>query len=288
MLNFLVNPHAFRGGNGSLIDKLEKRLKARGVQFHIFKSEQEGGIGKYARSLSAAGQTKFIAVGGDGTLNEMLSNLADPSVCEIGLIPAGTGNDFAAAAGIPKGIKALKFLFEGESSYVDYIECGSGRRSINIVGLGMDVDILTRRLRAHAAGKKMSYYSALRASLKEYRGLKINVTVNGETKEYNTMIAAVCNGSQFGGGIRICPPANIADGKLGLVLVDYPEKHILRELFALLRGKLLNRKIARYIECTEVHIVPETSESVQYDGEIYPTGSLYARVVSGKLRMFRG
>lgn len=288
MLNFLVNPHALHGGNATLIDKLEKRLKESGVQYHIFKSEHEGSIGKYARSLSAAGQTKFIAVGGDGTLNEMLSNLVEPSACEIGLIPAGTGNDFAAAAGIPKGIKALKYILERESSYVDYIECGPGHRSINIVGLGMDVDILQRRINAQTEGKKMSYYSALRASLKEYKGLNISVTVNGETQEYNTMIAAVCNGSQFGGGLRICPMAKIADGKLGLVLVDYPEKHILRELFALLRGKLLKRKIAHYIECTEVHIVPEIPQSIQYDGEIYPSGSLHARIVSGKLRMFRG
>lgn len=259
-----------------------------GVQYHIFKSEHEGCIGKFARSLSAAGQTKFIAVGGDGTLNEMLSNLVDPSVCEIGLIPAGTGNDFAAAAGIPKGVKALKLILERESSYVDYIECATGRRSINIVGLGMDVDILERRLNARAAGKKMSYYAALRASLKEYKGLKVSVNVNGETRECNTMIAAVCNGSQFGGGLRICPMAEIADGKLGLVLVDYPEKHVLRELFALLRGKLLKRRIAHYIECTEVSIIPETPQSIQYDGEIYPSGSLHARVVSGKLRMFRG
>lgn len=288
MLHVLVNSYAVGKKGGALVCEIEKRLEAAGIPHRIFNSGREGGIGEYVRDKSAAGETQFVAVGGDGTLNELLSNLADPTVCEIGLIPAGTGNDFAAAAKIPKGIKALDFILEGKSAFVDYIECGDGHRSMNIAGLGIDVDILLRRINARNEGKKMSYFKSLKKSLKEYRGIKVRVTADGETRECNTMIAAVCNGSRLGGGLRLCPAAKIDDGKLGLVLVDYPEKHILRELFALVRGKLLERKITHYTECTEVEILPEQPESVQYDGEVYPTGALRAKVVSGKLRMYRG
>lgn len=212
MLNVIVNRKARRVGK--LIAKTEKRLAAAGIAYRIFYTDKSGAAFKYARSLSSAGGKEFLVVGGDGTVNEVLSGLVDPSVCTLAVMPAGTGNDFAVAAGIPSRMKALELYLNGVPRPVDYIECGT-RRSMNIAGTGIDVEVLRRCERMKYGTRRGKYFRALVACLLRYRGTKLRVTVNGETKEYTALIAAVCNGTQFGGGIPLCPAAEIDDGQLG-------------------------------------------------------------------------
>ena len=286
MLNVIVNQQARRVKK--LVAKTEERLTAAGVAYRVFYTDKPGAAMKYARSLSAAGGTEFLVVGGDGTVNEVLSGLTDPAACTLAMLPAGTGNDFAAAAGIPVGLRALDLYFNGVPRPVDYIECGT-RRSMNIAGTGIDVEILRRCQRMKHGTNKGKYFRALVACLLRYRGTKVRVTVNGETREYTALIAAVCNGTRLGGGIPLCPPAKIDDGQLELVIVDCPPlRTLVPELVRLMRGKLLTRPIAHHIPCSGAVIEGEGNIFVQYDGEICEEGALNARVVSGALKLYRG
>lgn len=286
MLNVIVNQQARRVEK--LVAKTEERLAAAGVAYRVFYTDKPGAAMKYARSLSAAGGTEFLVVGGDGTVNEVLSGLTDPAACTLAMLPAGTGNDFAAAAGIPVGLRALDLYFNGVPRPVDYIECGT-RRSMNIAGTGIDVEILRRCQRMKHGTNKGKYFRALVACLLRYRGTKVRVTVNGETREYTALIAAVCNGTRLGGGIPLCPPAKIDDGQLELVIVDCPPlRTLVPELMRLMRGKLLTRPIAHHIPCSGAVIEGEGNIFVQYDGEICEEGALNARIVSGALKLYRG
>lgn len=286
MLNVIVNQQARRVEK--LVAKTEERLAAAGVAYRVFYTDKPGAAMKYARSLSAAGGTEFLVVGGDGTVNEVLSGLTDPAACTLAMLPAGTGNDFAAAAGIPVGLRALDLYFNGVPRPVDYIECGT-RRSMNIAGTGIDVEILRRCQRMKHGTNKGKYFRALVACLLRYRGTKVRVTVNGETREYTALIAAVCNGTRLGGGIPLCPPAKIDDGQLELVIVDCPPlRTLVPELVRLMRGKLLTRPIAHHIPCSGAVIEGEGNIFVQYDGEICEEGALNARIVSGALKLYRG
>ena len=286
MLNVIVNQQARRVEK--LVAKTEERLAAAGVAYRVFYTDKPGAAMKYARSLSAAGGTEFLVVGGDGTVNEVVSGLTDPAACTLAMLPAGTGNDFAAAAGIPVGLRALDLYFNGVPRPVDYIECGT-RRSMNIAGTGIDVEILRRCQRMKHGTNKGKYFRALVACLLRYRGTKVRVTVNGETREYTALIAAVCNGTRLGGGIPLCPPAKIDDGQLELVIVDCPPlRTLVPELVRLMRGKLLTRPIAHHIPCSGAVIEGEGNIFVQYDGEICEEGALNARIVSGALKLYRG
>lgn len=286
MLNVIVNQQARRVKK--LVAKTEERLTAAGVAYRVFYTDKPGAAMKYARSLSAAGGTEFLVVGGDGTVNEVLSGLTDPAACTLAMLPAGTGNDFAAAAGIPVGLRALDLYFNGVPRPVDYIECGT-RRSMNIAGTGIDVEILRRCQRMKHGTNKGKYFRALVACLLRYRGTKVRVTVNGETREYTALIAAVCNGTRLGGGIPLCPLAKIDDGQLELVIVDCPPlRTLVPELVRLMRGKLLTRPIAHHIPCSGAVIEGEGNIFVQYDGEICEEGALNARIVSGALKLYRG
>lgn len=230
----------------------------------------------------------IVVVGGDGTLNDVLSGLSAPENVRLGLIPMGTGNDFAAAANIPKGFAALDLILGKEAVYTDFIDCGNGLRCMNIAGLGIDVDIL-ERCEKKRGGRRSKYFFSLLASLFRYRGQLIELTVNGGTVSVNAFIAAVCNGNRFGGGIPICPPAEIGDGKLDLIVISAPAgPKIPFLLIKLMRGKILETSIANHILCEEATIVQRKGRVIQLDGELVESDRLTAKIVHNKLRMFRG
>ncbi len=288
MLHFIVNPCS--KGAKKILEPLTDRLRESGLEYNIVaESGRQEARGRVREITSGEGIHKIVAVGGDGTVNDVLCGLADPSRVELGIIPAGTGNDFATAAKIPTGLDALDLILKGEAKYTDFIECGDGQRSMNIAGLGIDVDILQRVEAMEHGGEKSKYYRGLLASLKSYRGQKITVTVNGEKQETLSLIAAACNGTDFGGGIPICPQAVLDDGKLDLVLVDLPKRWKLPYyLLCLMRGKAPKLSIYHHTLCEEAEIVQETGDRVQLDGELLTAKALSVRVVHNKLKLFRG
>ncbi len=289
MLNIIVNPRSLKRKGKKLLVKVEKRLREREVQFHIHYSERAGQIKDYARCLSRAGERTFIAFGGDGTINELLNGLECPEECVLGVIPAGTGNDFARKANIPMGIGALDLILESEPQPTDYIQFKDGKRSMNIAGLGIDVDILKRCEKKKHGGQRSKYFFSLLSSIRYYKPIPIEVTADGETKTYRALIACICNGSQFGGGIPICPGAEVDDGKLDLLVAECPKRsRIPIELIHLMRGKLPARKIAHKVRCSEARIVAAGETLAQFDGELMPCDALEAKIVAGKLKMFRG
>lgn len=285
MIHFLINPYA--KNVKKLLPELEAKLKETGTEYEFHTAESKTEFRELAGRLSSE-PAKIVAVGGDGTLNDVLCGLTCPENVELGLIPMGTGNDFAATAKIPTGLAALDLILHGEAKYTDYIECGNAR-SMNIAGLGIDVDILERCYRMKHGGAKSKYFRSLLVSVFRYGGQKIEVTYDGETLSETAFIAAVCNGRQFGGGIPICAPASIDDGKLDLVVISCPKRWKLpRLLIRLMRGKILDEPIAKHILCEEAVIKQLEGKFVQLDGELVESDTLSARVVSGKLRMYRG
>lgn len=291
MLDFIVYEKSLNKKGRKLLASVESRLKECGEEYRIHISNKAGGAIELAKSLTEAGADKLVVFGGDGTLNEVLNGICDPAACALGLIPAGTGNDFSVAAKIPKGIDALDLILNGELKPTDYIQCDDGNRSINIAGMGIDVDILQRCARKKRGGKKSKYFFSLLSSLAHYKAIELEVSADGgEVVHYKSLIACVCNGSQFGGGIPMCPDAVIDDGKLELVVADCPPRYkIPSALIKLMRGKILTLPITHRVSCTSARIITRTGDSVaQYDGEIKACESLTAEIVSGKLKMFRG
>lgn len=287
MINFIAKPQKGRGKR--LLEQIEARMIAEKIEYRLFITEQKGDAGAIAERLTRTGERKLVVVGGDGMLNEVLSGIVDPSVCSLGLIPAGTGNDFAASAGIPKGIAALNLILDGTTRPVDYIAFADGRRSINIAGIGIDVDILTRCERMKFFRAKSKYFFSLIASLFTYRGCRLRVSADGgKSENCNAMIAAICNGSRLGGGIPLCPGAEIADGKLELVVVDCPKRSkLFGALVKLMQGKVFTLPFARRISCERAKIEPGFPGFAQYDGELFRARSLDATVVHGKLFLYR-
>ena len=284
MISFVAKP--LKGKKTKLFEEIKARMERERLPYRFYVTSRKSEETELAAKISEEENPVIVAVGGDGTLNGVLRGLKDPSECTLGLIPAGTGNDFAAMAGIPQGIEALDLILKNEPVYTDYLSFSDGLRSLNIAGVGIDVDILLRCERMKHFHAKSKYFFSLLTSLRKFHGLKIKITADGKSEEGNFLLAAVCNGRQFGGGIPICPPASIDDGKLELVYVTCP-KHKLIPLLKLMRGKVLSLPISRHISCEEATLEPELPYTAQYDGELFEPASFHVKIVHDKLKMYR-
>ncbi len=264
-------------------------LDEHGIAYEVHGSCAVHDAENIVRDLSLKGETEFVVIGGDGTLNEVLNGLVDPTQSTLGLIPSGTGNDFAEKLGIPLDAEeATKLLLKGEAKETDYIEINGTRRSMNVAGIGMDVDVLERCQRGKMKGK-LKYLKSLVQSLFAFKGYPVEI-VNGDTVEKRSvLIGAVCNGNQFGGGIKICPKASVDDGKMDVVLVDCigGKMKIIRAFLKLLKGKILEYPATTHFLCDEVRFQPETTPfTMQLDGELMVAEKFEAKLCRG-LKFFR-
>ena len=286
MISFVAKP--LKGKKAKLFEEIKARMERERLPYRFYVTSRKSEETELAAKISEEENPVIVAVGGDGTLNGVLRGLKDPSECTLGLIPAGTGNDFAAMAGIPQGIEALDLILKNEPVYTDYLSFSDGLRSLNIAGLGIDVYILEQCFRMKFGKAKGKYFRSLLSALAKYRGQRVMVEVNGEQFSDQSLIACICNGTQFGGGIPICPPADIEDGKLDLFVASCPSRvKIPFLLIKLMRGKILNSPVARHILCESVRIVQVEGKTAQFDGELAETRTLTARVVHEKLKVFR-
>lgn len=268
--HIISNPVAGKKGALKNLKIVQETLSARGVQYQTHLSKAERDATNIARMLTEAGEREIIAVGGDGTLHEVLNGLADPTACRLGLIPSGTGNDFAERIALPlEAEKATSLILDGDTKATDYLEVG-GVRCMNVAGVGMDVDVLERCKRGKLKGK-MKYLLSLVQSLFAFKGCRLEIESEGIKETHDVLLAAACNGSQFGGGIRICPEADAEDGKLNAVIVDCigGKIKIIKAFLSLLKGKILEYPATKHFLCDSVKFTPALPCTMQLDGELY-------------------
>nr|WP_034594844.1 diacylglycerol kinase family protein [Hamadaea tsunoensis] len=222
----LVNPSAGRGRQAGAIDGVLAAL-GPGAERLTARTPEE------ARQACAAavadGADALVAVGGDGTMNLALQAVAGTGVA-LGIVPAGTGNDVAACLGLPADpVAAARAIATGRTRAVDLarIEAAAGVRwSAGVTGLGFDtlVNDLANRMRFPRGPRR--YDLAILLELARLRARPYRITIDGgtgdgtgegETLEFEGVLAAVGNTARYGGGMRICPAADPHDGLLDLV-----------------------------------------------------------------------
>lgn len=287
MFHVIDNPTAGKKGHKKNIATLERVFQESNVDYKIHTTTHKGGGREIVEKLTADGGKDIVVVGGDGTIHEVLNGMKDPTACRLGIIPSGTGNDFVYTAKIPMDAEeAAKLIVQGETKETDYIEVDD-RRCMNICGAGMDVDVLERCERGKGRGK-LKYLKSLLGSLFSYKGCKVTVETEDGTEEKDVLISAACNGKVFGGGIKICMPAEIDDKKLHVVLVDCigGKIKIIKAFVQLLKGKITEYAAATVYTCERVKFSFGKMTAFQLDGEIYHGTAFDVKIRSG-LRVFR-
>ena len=270
------------------LNSVKSVFEKAGKEFKLHITDLKHDVKDVVSALSSQKGNDIIILGGDGTLHDMINSFVDFENNSVGIIPLGTGNDFAESAHIPKNpVKAAELIVNSEPEYVDFIEFENGLKSLNAFGMGIDVDVLERTY----AGKNVrrsKYLHSLIVSLIKFKSHDFTVRYNGKEEKHFGLIATVGNGRQFGGGIKMFPDAKINDGYLDLIIVDFISKiKIIGAFIKLMRGKINSIKQATAVKVKEVEFIPDDTDFVlQADGELYKNVPIKAKIITNKLKIY--
>lgn len=290
MLDFIINPIA-GGKHGKktrqVASVLEQILKEKNVSYRLHLTSYKGHAKELTKILISRGASDIIVVGGDGTLHEVVNGFSNFEKVNLGLIPCGTGNDFASALNIPLDPqKALDIILNEQPKYVDFMQLGDVR-GINIIGTGIDVDVL-KRYEKLKRKNKFNYTGCLIKTLFNFEYTDFTAKIDQREEKYRSFIACIANGNVYGGGIPVCPPANPTDNKLNFVAVKSMAKiKIINAFIKLKKGKILLLKQSEHFECDSVKIQTQKPCTINVDGELYENIPFEVKIVPNTLKMYR-
>lgn len=290
MLDFIVNPIA-GGKHGKKTRKtvaaLEKILLDRKIEYKIHLTREKGHAKYITEELISKGSTDIIVVGGDGTLHEVINGFSNFDRVNLGLIPCGTGNDFASAVNIPLvPKKALEIILDNQPKYTDFMQMPSVR-GMNVIGTGIDVEVL-KKYNALKKKNEWGYTKCLIKTLFDFEYSDFTAEIDGEKTSYRSFIAAIANGHAYGGGISICPIATPSDNKLNFVAVKEMKRlKIIGAFLKLKAGKILSLKQTVTKPLENIKITSEKPLTINVDGELYENVPFEVSIVSNTLKMYR-
>ncbi len=229
-IHFIINPTSGGGSSGKTWAQARAFIES---SLGNFSFEFTGGKGhgiELARRASDKAK-KIIAIGGDGTISEIVSGIIQSGNknIELGVLNLGTGGDFCRtlqiSSNINKGIERLKngIATETDIGSITYIGNNNKfeeRYFINIAGCGMAGEVVRTINKSKKLFGSFSYYLSSVQNLFSYKNKKLLISIDdGEPKEFVAVTVAVCNGKYFGGGMQISPNSEISDGLLNITII---------------------------------------------------------------------
>lgn len=285
---FILNPKAGSGFSLLAMENLEQKLADHGAEYRIIKTERPGHATELASSLAKENDVQaVVSVGGDGTAGEVAAGLSGTGK-PMGIIPAGTGNDFIKSAGIPNNPeKALELLLSGKPKATD-TGTVNDQFFLNVCGTGFDVTVLDYAESEKEKHRGLTpYMLGLLKAIFHNRNLQLKITADDIPFEGQYLVCSVANGRFIGGGIPICPAAEIDDGKLNLVLIKSRHRwQIPFYLPGLMMARDLHFAITTHRLVSSVRIEGENLR-VNIDGEIRPMSEVEFRINPGSLLLIR-
>jgi diacylglycerol kinase (ATP) len=289
-----VNPAAGRGGAGRKIAEMRNAFARLKYVAKIVQTDSADEFRNQVRRALREGCATLIAMGGDGTLQLLVNEVLGQDL-QVGVIPAGCGNDFAAALGITKNVeKAVEIIAGGRTRRVDLVcvRNSSGLNAAYLGGGGMGIDAEALRYANGRFAKwpgRLRYLASAIAALRGFRGVKVEAAFP-ESDVPNVakllLLAAVLNAPTLGGGLRLAPDARLDDGMLEVVMIEMLRK---REVLALIprlliTGELRSGRTVR-MRSAKIKLTAEKETSFQGDGELLGKTPVEIEVMPKALRV---
>jgi YegS/Rv2252/BmrU family lipid kinase len=226
----IVNPIAGRGAGERAIPQIEQMLSGHGLDFDLVRTEAPWHAADLAQEAVAAGYDGVVAVGGDGTANEVLNGLmrakqAGAGACPMGMLCVGRGNDFAYGVGVPTDLEAgCQALALGQRRTMDVGRVAGGlypegRYFGNGVGIGFDAVVGFEAVKMTRLHGFPSYLVAvLKTVFLYYQAPLITIEYDGQTITQPALMVSVMNGQRMGGGFMMAPQGQADDNLFDLCI----------------------------------------------------------------------
>ena len=287
----IANPAAGGGRARRLAEHGRRRLRQAGVDAALAWTQRRGQARELAAAAVDRGSPVAVVCGGDGTVSEVLPELAGRET-RLGLLPAGTCNDLARSLGVPTSPEpALRLLADGRSRPIDLGRCGR-RWFATVASFGFDAEVgeAVAAGRSPFPGTAGYLYAALR-HLRTYRPPRVRLRGDFGVREQEVFLAAAANTACYGGGMRICPQADPADGRLDVCLVDgsISRGEVLAMLPRIFRGGHVRSPAVHMLRSSWVEIEPLDggSATLRADGEHLAETPAVLRASHHALRVIR-
>ncbi|HHV93108.1 MAG TPA: diacylglycerol kinase family lipid kinase [Firmicutes bacterium] len=271
-VRIIVNPRAGRGRSLRVLDKVKGTLSQAGWQYETALTQAPGHAVELARESAAAGLPLVAAIGGDGTINEVIQGISGTSTA-LAIIPGGTGNDHARSLGIPLApARAAELLWRGKIIDMD-VGLERDRLFGCLVSIGFPVDVIdhTNRKKQLLKGS-LAILSSVWQTLRHLKYHHVTITFDDD----RSISAATCgifvlNTPSAGGGLRFSPAADITDGLLDVVVIG--EISVWDLVFTLPQvytgsGRHLRHPAVGFYRCRKIRIDSDDPLPKMFDGEI--------------------
>jgi len=285
MLILFANPSSGRGKGGKVLSIIENFLKLSNEVFSSISTKSlEQSLFLLRESVNKYPQAKIIVIGGDGMLHAAINNVQGNP---IGLIPAGTGNDFARALGLSleDPIENIRRVLSADVEEVDLGKIGDEYFAA-ICSTGFDSVVNERANKLKWPTGKMKYNIAMLLELPRFKPRSYEIVIDGKKMQTQAMLIAIANGLSYGGGMKVCPAADIQDGLLDImILAPVPKLEFIRIFPSVFKGLHVTHPAVSILQGRSIQI---KANAVAYaDGERIGELPLDVSISHNKLKVLR-
>ena len=300
----IFNPRAAGGKAEKRLPEVSRCLRERLGSVEVRRTERGGHATQLAHDALKAGADLVIAVGGDGTANEVVNGFFEngqgvrPEAC-LGFIPFGTGGDLQRTLEIPSDVeKAVDILAAGaqapidvgKAAFVAHDGAPLERYFVNLLSLGIggDVAVRAKNFLSPLLGGKVAFLYATFAAFVRFRGKRVRLTLDGasEPTEFFISNVAIGNGRYHGGGMHPCPRAVMNDGLLEVTTIDYLTMfEFLRDINYLYSDDIYRHPKARHFRARGIVAESDETTHIEIDGEALGRLPLEVKLLPGSLRV---
>ncbi len=262
---FIVNPISGTGKQSQLSSLLSEYLDIEQFDCDISFTEYGGHAIEIAKN-AAANFDIIVAVGGDGTVNEVANGLA-ASDCTMGIIPVGSGNGLARHLKLSMRIvESIKIINRREIKKIDAATI-NGNYFVNVAGIGFDAHIAHMYAKTNTRGP-IPYAKLMTNEFYKYKPANYKVFVNNEEIDYSAFLISFANSSQFGNNAYISPNAIIDDGLIDVCMMkEFPMVEVGQLAYQLFNKRMDKSKYMKIVKTNFVRIVAPQEIKGHIDGE---------------------
>lgn len=267
-LVFIINPKSGVDRQKAIQDAINTTLDQEKYTYEIQHTEYAKHGTELARKAAEAGAYAVVAVGGDGSVNDIVAGLADTDTT-LAIIPKGSGNGMARTIGIPlKEYAAIEVINKGKISLID-VGFANGKPFISNAGVAFDALISKKFAKSTRRGLAM-YSWLVTKHMWTYKEWDWHITIDGKEIKEKAFIISVANGKQFGYNFKIAPDASWTDGLLDVVIIKQFPKFLGGALvLRAMNGTITNSPFVDHYLAKEVTIHHPDLKLMQTDGDAH-------------------
>lgn len=283
----IINPAAGKGQSKNYIGTIKEKFEEAAIDYQIKISNRVGNVTELAINGVKDGFNEVVAVGGDGTLIEALNGIVGTDI-KLGIIPAGTGNDFVRSIGVKRDfLQALDVVIKGNYKLIDIGEVND-RFFLNVVSFGIDGEVVKtmEKIKTVVSGSAAYYVSSIKA-IATYKAVKMSINIDGKEYHRRAYLLAIGNGKYFGGGMKITPDARVDSGDFEICIInDISRISLMRLLSKASSGNHISENGVEVFRGKEIVIRAITDHlAVNADGNLIGPAPAKISISSNKLKI---